>query len=59
MISQMILKNDSEECFYWAFKYYKGDGVKQDYIQAKKFYGKVCDLGSNVGCDNYRLLNLK
>ena len=55
----MILKNDSEEWFYWAFKYYKGDGVKQDYIQAKKFYGKVCDLGSNVGCDNYRLLNLK
>lgn len=30
--------NDSEECFYWAFKYYKGDGVKQDLLKAKDLF---------------------
>lgn len=26
---------------------------------AKKYFGKACDLGEQMGCDNYKMLNEK
>lgn len=34
-----------------------GKGVRQDKNVAKDYYGKVCDLGLQLGFDNYRKLN--
>ena len=39
--------------------YDNGYGVKQDYKKAKEWYGKACDAGVQIGCDNYKLLNQK
>ena len=37
--------------------YAKGQGVKQDYFQAKKYYEKACDLKVQKGCEYYAILN--
>ena len=38
--------------------YEKGlGGLRQNRTTAKEWYGKVCDQGSQKGCDNYRRLN--
>lgn len=39
--------------------YAEGKGVRQNFSTAKQYYGKACDLGLQVGCDNYRKLNEK
>lgn len=39
--------------------YENGEGVRQDYAQAKKWFSKACDNGSQNGCDKYKELNLK
>ena len=37
--------------------YETGDGVRQNNITAKELYGKACDMGLQIGCDNYARLN--
>ena len=37
--------------------YAKGQGVRQDPIAAKEWYGKACDAGHQGGCEAYRELN--
>ena len=37
--------------------YKNGYGVKQDKKIAKEWFGKACDGGFQVGCDNYKILN--
>lgn len=34
-----------------------GKGVRQNYSVAKEYFGKACDLGSQLGCDDYSKLN--
>ena len=42
--------NDYPACVYLALIYQNGEGVKQDYLKAVKFYTKTCDGGEGVGC---------
>ena len=37
--------------------YANGEGVKQDYFKAKEWFGKACDGGVQLGCNNYKKLN--
>ncbi len=46
-----------EACYNLALKYYFGKGTRQDYFKASQFYKKACDLGDQMGCDNYKKLN--
>lgn len=34
--------------------YYNGQGVRQNFSIAKQYFGKACDLGEQVGCNNYK-----
>lgn len=36
--------------------YYFGQGVKQDYSQAKEWFGKSCDNGYQAGCKKIKSL---
>lgn len=40
-----------------AFHEYGLGGLRQNKVTAKELYGKTCDKGSQVGCDEYRRLN--
>lgn len=42
-----------------GYMYRYGEGVKQDYQKAKEWYEKACDGGDQMGCDEYRKLNMK
>ena len=37
--------------------YEEGEGVRQNKTTAKEWYGKGCDNGSQIGCDQYKRLN--
>jgi len=37
--------------------YLNGDGIRQNKSTAKEYFGKVCDLGDQDGCDFYKQLN--
>ena len=50
---------EARGCLGLGFLYDKGQGVKQNFSTAKQYYGKACDLGLQLGCDNYRKLNEK
>ena len=34
-----------------------GEGMQQDKHQAKVFFRMACDLGLQLGCEQYRILN--
>lgn len=51
--------NNGGACFGVGFYYDEGKGAKQNKSTAKKYYGKACDLGEQMGCDNYKMLNEK
>ena len=48
--------NDGMACFLLGSLYYQGIGVKQDYQEAFKYFQKACDLGSSVGCREFKRL---
>lgn len=48
---------DVTSCYSLGYLYKEGLGVRQNKTKAKEYYGKVCDLGEQKGCDNYKLLN--
>ena len=37
--------------------YDNGYGPKQDKRVAKQWFGKACDGGDQMGCENYKILN--
>jgi TPR repeat protein len=37
--------------------YYEGKGVRQNRLKAKEWFGKACDNGCQIGCDEYRKMN--
>jgi hypothetical protein len=51
--------NKKVEASYFpvAVMYELGQGVRQDNKKAKDWYGKYCDSGNQLGCDEYRKLN--
>ena len=50
---------DAADCNKLGFLYEVGKGVRQNFSTAKQYYGKACDLGLQLGCDDYRMLNEK
>ena len=48
---------DAGACNNIGYFYEYGLGVKQNRPLAKQYYGKACDLGLQLGCDNYKLFN--
>ena len=40
-----------------GFMYAKGEGVKQDMVEAKRLYGLACDNRDVKGCKYYKDLN--
>lgn len=49
--------NESESCSILGSFYSLGQGVRQNYSTAKKYFGKACDLGQQSGCEGYKLLH--
>ena len=49
--------NEGIACYNLGILYEAGIGVRQNKSKAKEFFGKLCDLGDQQGCDNYRKLN--
>ena len=45
--------------FTLGVMYTNGKGVRQNDSEAKEWFGKSCDNGSQEGCDAYKELNLK
>ena len=44
--------NTGSECANFGYKYYIGEGVKQDDFKAVEFYQKACGLNYGRGCSN-------
>ena len=42
--------NDGFVCSRLGFLYMNGEGVKQNYSKAKRYYSKACDLNDKSGC---------
>ncbi|MGN0894409.1 MAG: tetratricopeptide repeat protein, partial [Succinivibrio sp.] len=43
--------NDGVGCSNLGYLYDSGQGVKQDYKTATKYYEKSCELGESIGCN--------
>lgn len=52
-----VSKIQAGSCFNLGQMYYSGRGVRQDYHKAAELYKKACDLGYQIGCDNYKIIN--
>lgn len=50
-------QDDAISQYILAQFYESGAGVRQDLTEAKEWYGKSCDNGSQEGCDEYKRLN--
>ncbi|RAX58693.1 Sel1 repeat protein [Helicobacter monodelphidis] len=40
-----------------GYSYLTGQGVRQNFEEAKEYFGKACDMGRQKGCDGYKFLN--
>jgi len=52
-------KNQSSSCYSLGLLYYNSIEIKKDIKYAGKLFKKACDLGSENGCKNYRILRVK
>ena len=59
MHSRQKKKKGGGGCYNLGFLYINGQGIGQNFSTAKEYYGKACDLGLQLGCDDYRKLNEK
>ncbi|OOF57424.1 SEL1-like repeat protein [Rodentibacter myodis] len=62
VIDKKILKYDNtrlDSLYRLGERYYKGLGIRQDLEKAKEYYGKLCDLKNQPGCDLFREVNEK
>jgi len=41
-------------CNNLGIMYLNGLGTRQNLDKAKDYFGKACDLGIQIGCDNYK-----
>ena len=44
--------DDGYGCNNLGVIYAQGQGVKEDYAQAKIYYEKACNLNNELGCNN-------
>ena len=51
-------QNFADAQFFLGIMYEEGLGVRQDFFEAKEWYGKACDNGDQRGCDEYKRLNI-
>jgi len=42
-------------CNNLGIMYLNGLGTRQNLDKAKDYFGKACDLGIQIGCDNYKM----
>ena len=56
-VQRLANQGDAEAQYNLGVRYENGEGVRQNMITAKEWYGKSCDNGVQRGCDNYRKLN--
>lgn len=43
--------------FGLGIMYSQGQGVRQNHVSAKEWYGRACDNGFQLGCDEFKKLN--
>jgi len=56
-IESQAKQGDAVAQFNLGWMYHEGQGLRQDFVQAKEWFGKACDSGKQDGCDSYRKLN--
>lgn len=49
--------NEGQSCYNIAVSYKNGVEVKADRLRARDFFKKACDLGVEVGCKEYEIIN--
>nr|WP_315042157.1 tetratricopeptide repeat protein [uncultured Moraxella sp.] len=47
----------AEAQYNLGLMYENGQGVRQNKVILKELFGKACENGNQLGCDNYRILN--
>ncbi|MGP5417551.1 hypothetical protein ACTXMT_12015 [Psychrobacter faecalis] len=52
-------QGDEYAQYYIGTMYEECDGVEQNIITAKEWFGKSCDSGNQDGCEQYRIINLE
>ena len=57
ILEDLASKNNDKAQFNLGVMYGNGEGVRQDYKKAKEWFGKACDNGFQIGCDEYKKLN--
>lgn len=57
LVVEKAAQGDADAQFNLGLMYAIGVGVRQDYVEAREWFGKACDNGSQRGCDGYRDLN--
>jgi len=50
-------QNNANAQGYIGTMYENGEGVRQNKTTAKEWYGKGCDNGSQISCNEYKRLN--
>lgn len=58
LIQRAAEQDVAEAQFILGQMYEEGFAIRQNIEQAKEMYGKACDNGSMLGCDNYKRLNI-
>ena len=47
---ELCNKNSGDNCAVVGDAYYNGNGIKQDFNQAKEYNEKACELNNGYGC---------
>lgn len=51
--------NNGQECANLGMLYADGEGVKQNYTKARKYFKKACDLNNGMGCSYHGIIYLR
>ena len=57
IFEDLAKKGDAKAQYNLGIMYDNGEGVRQDKKRAKEWFGKACDNGFQIGCDEYKKLN--
>ena len=57
ILKRRAMPNHAGACNNLGALYFEGKGIKQNKSMAKNTLARLCDLGEQVSCDNYRVLN--
>lgn len=56
-LDKACLTGKSDACREIGVLYTEGVFIKQNFTEAKEYFGKACDLEDMKGCESYKLLN--